>query len=139
MIDYLRIMPVIDNGKSLLQPVNARDLGKAYYKVLTAPDNITKNKSYTLSGKKPIKMIEAFKLISKELGKKTFFLSVPLKLGVLMAKVLKLVSVNKIDFVERVQRMGEDRHYSHAQATEDFDYQPMSFEEGIKIEVDQYK
>jgi len=139
MIDYLRIMPVIDNGKSLLQPVNARDLGKAYYKVLTTSEKITKNKSYVLSGDRPIKMMEVFKLISDGLGKKTYFLSVPLNIGVLMAKLLKLISLNKIDYIERVQRMGEDRHYSHAQAAEDFGYQPIKFEEGIKMEIGQYK
>jgi hypothetical protein len=37
-----------------------------------------------------------------------------------------------------VQRMGEDRSYSHEDATRDFDYKPMSFEEGIQIEVKQY-
>lgn len=30
MIDKLRIMPIINGGNSLIQPVNARDLGKAF-------------------------------------------------------------------------------------------------------------
>ncbi len=38
MVDKLRIMPVIDGGKSLIQPVNARDLGKAFFTVLMSPD-----------------------------------------------------------------------------------------------------
>ncbi len=139
MIDYLRIMPVIENGKSLLQPVNARDLGKAYYKVLTKSEKITKNKKYILSGERPITMMEVFKLISDGLEKKTYFLSVPLNISVLMAKLLKFISLNKINYIERVQRMGEDRHYSHEQAAKDLGYQPMKFEDGIKREIEQYK
>ena len=38
MIDKFRIMPVINGGRSLIQPVNARDLGKAFYTVLIAPE-----------------------------------------------------------------------------------------------------
>jgi len=137
MVDRLRILPIISKGNSLLQPVNARDLGKAFYTVLMLPKE-TQGKAYNLSGNSPIKMIDVFKLISKELNKKTIFISVPLGLGVFMARVLKIISIGKIDYVEKVQRMGEDRNYSHEEATKDFGYKPMTFEEGISIEVRQY-
>lgn len=138
MMDKLKVMPVINGGNSLIQPVNARDLGKAYYTVLMNPEQ-TNGKSYDLSGEKPLKMIDMFKAINKELNKKVIFLSVPLKVGVLMATGLKTVSLNKIDYVERVQRMGENRSYSHNEANKDFAYTPMTFEEGIEIEVKEYK
>lgn len=137
MIDKFRIMPVIDRGKNLLQPVNARDLGKAFYKVLMSPEQ-TGGKSYDLSGDKPIKMIDVFMQISEELNKKTVFVNVPLSIGVFMAKVLNALTLGKIDYVERVQRMGEDRSYPHDVATSDFGYRPMSFEQGIRIEVQEY-
>ncbi|QUG40588.1 NmrA family NAD(P)-binding protein [Psychrobacillus sp. INOP01] len=137
MIDKLRIMPVINGGNSLIQPVNARDLGKAFYKVLMSPIE-TSSKAYELSGEKPIKMIDVFKLINKELNKKTTYVSVPLGLGMLMASILKIVSKRKIDYVERVQRMGEDRIYSHVNATQDFGYKPIPFEKGIHVEVEEY-
>ncbi|MGS2777496.1 SDR family oxidoreductase [Robertmurraya sp. GLU-23] len=137
MVDKLRIMPVFNGGNSLIQPVNARDLGKAFFTVLISPQE-TDGKAYDLSGERPIKMIDAFKLISKELNKKTIYINIPLNLGVLMARVLKTMTLGKIDYIERVQRMGEDRSYSHNSATNDFGYNPMKFEEGIKIEVLEY-
>lgn len=137
MIDRFRVMPVINGGRNLIQPVNARDLGKAYFSVLMNPEKTT-GKNYDLTGKKPIKMIDAFKLISKELNKKTIFISIPLEIGVLISKVLKILSMGKVDIVEKVQRMGEDRSYSHEQASSDFGYSPMDFETGIRIEVQQY-
>lgn len=137
MIDKLRIMPVINGGNSLIQPVNARDLGKAFFTVLMSPVELDRD-AYDLSGERPIRMIDAFKLISKELNKKTVFISVPLSLGVLMARVIKTLTLGRIDYIERVQRMGEDRNYSHDNATSDFGYNPTTFEKGIQIEVQEY-
>lgn len=94
--------------------------------------------AYDLSGEKPIRMIDAFKLISKELNKKTVFISIPLSIGVLMARVIKTLTLGRINYIERVQRMGEDRNYSHDHATSDFGYNPMTFEKGIQIEVQEY-
>ncbi len=136
MIDKLRIFPVIDRGKNLLQPVNGRDLGKAYYQILMNKEIM--NGDYILSGEKPIAMIDMFKLISSILKKKTIFINVPLVLGVFMAKCLKVCTFGKVDFIEKVQRMGEDRSFSHEAAKKDFGYSPMPFVEGLKLEVNEY-
>lgn len=137
MVDKLRIFPVIDYGKCLIQPVNARDLGKAYYEVLM----MSKDKAkpiYNLSGEKSIAMIDAFKLISYNLNKKTVFISFPLWFGVFLARSLKIATVGKVDYIERVQRMSEDRCFSHEDVKKDFGYNPESFESGIAREVKEY-
>lgn len=136
MVDKFRLLPVIDHGKNLLQPVNGRDLGKAYYQALNQTNIMSGD--YILSGNKPISMIDIFKLISKNLNKKTTFISVPMGLGVFMARCLKLITIGKVDYVEKVQRMGEDRHFNHESAKNDFGYSPMSFEEGLRLEIDEY-
>lgn len=137
MVDRFRVFPVINHGKSLIQPVNARDLGKAYYAVMMMPVDKAKSE-YILSGEKPITMLEAFELISDNLGKKTTFISFPLGFGVIMAKVLKVITLGKFDYIERVQRMSEDRSFSHKEATADFGYKPEPFEVGIEREVKEY-
>ncbi|MFC6333767.1 NAD-dependent epimerase/dehydratase family protein [Paenibacillus septentrionalis] len=137
IVDRLRLVPVINNGKSLIQPVNARDLGKAYYNVLISPDK-TVGKEYILSGKDPISVKDMYKLIASELGKRVYFINVPLRLGIIVAKIMKLFSFNKIDFVEKVQRMTEDRSYPHNLAKNDFNYSPINFQKGLEIEVNQY-
>ena len=55
-----------------------------------------------------------------------------------IARVAKILTLRKIDYVEKVQRMAEDRSYSHEEAKNDFNYKPMSFDRGIQIEVKQY-
>lgn len=136
MVDKLRIFPVISQGKNLLQPVNGRDLGKAYYQLLMKKE-ITSG-DYILSGDNPISMLEILKQISINLNKRTVFVSVPLAIGVFMARTLKLITFNKIDYIERVQRMGEDRNFPHDAAKTDFNYSPMSFKDGLKIEIQEY-
>jgi nucleoside-diphosphate-sugar epimerase len=136
MVDKLRILPIISHGSNLLQPVNGRDLGKAYYQLLMKPEIITGD--YILSGEKPISMLEMFKSISINLNKKTTFISVPLGLGVLMTRCLKVCTFGKVDYIERVQRMGEDRNFPHDEAERDFGYRPIPFFEGLKIEIEEY-
>lgn len=137
MVDYLRIFPVINHGKCLLQPVNGRDLGIAYYQVLCNSEIM--DGDYILSGDRPISMIEMFKMISEKLSKKTIFINVPLYFGVSMARVLKFITFGNIDYIEKVQRMGEDRSFSHNNATGDFNYTPMTFDEGLSLEIAEYQ
>lgn len=137
MVDKLRVIPVINRGENLLQPVYAEDLGKAFFTVLMTPEK-TKGKAYDLSGEQPIKMIDVFKLISAEFDKKILFIKVPLFVGLFIAKTLKTITLNRIDYIEKVQRMSEDRSYSHEDATIDFSYNPTKFRDGIRQEVAEY-
>lgn len=137
MVDRLRVFPVIDNGSCLIQPVNARDLGKAYYDVLMC-NSESVGYEYDLSGEKPISMKESFQLISENLGKKTIFISCPSTIAVIGAQLIKIVTLGKVNYVEKVQRMSEDRCFSYEKASKDFNYSPESFEIGIKREVNEY-
>lgn len=136
MVDNLRLFPVIDHGSGLVQPVNARDLGRAYYQVLMMEQY--KGNDYVLSGRDVISMLDMFSYISRALGKKTYFFNVPVGMGVFFASCLKLITFRKIDYVEKIQRMVEDRCYSNRRAREDFGYDPISFYKGIEIQVNEY-
>lgn len=136
MVDKFKILPVISHGENLIQPVNGKDLGRAYYQILMKPEIIKGD--YILSGEKPISMLDMFKLISSDLNKNTYFISVPLSVGVFMAKILKICTFGNIDYIEKVQRMGEDRSFLHDAAARDFGYKPMRFNEGLKVEINEY-
>lgn len=136
MIDKLRIFPIISKGRSLLQPVNGRDLGKAYYQIFMNKEIIAGD--YILSGDKPISLLEIFELISHYLNKKTFYINIPLGMGIFMGRILKLITLNRIDYVEKIQRMGEDRSFPHEASKTDFNYSPMSFKVGLKMEIEEY-
>ena len=137
MVDKLPLMPEINHGEGRLQPVNARDLGKAYYQAMMAlhlPEY-----DYVVSGECSITMHELFELIGLYLGKKVHFINCPMGVGVFLAKVLKTVTFGRIDYVEKVLRMGENRDYGHDAAARDFLYSTEEFKTGLAREVVVYK
>lgn len=132
-----KFFPTFGDGNNLMQPVHAKDLGYAYYNVLTNRDK-TFDKEYNLSGKEPIKYIDLIRSVSQALERKNIIVKVPLNLSILAAKVYNAIDKKAIISVEQVLRMQENKDFSHVEATKDFGYAPMSFEEGIRGEVAEY-
>lgn len=137
MVDKFKLFPNIEGGKCKIQPVHAADLGNAYYQVLMNKSTIDKN--YNLSGKSPIMLIDCYKTIEKELGKKNIYITIPMWLAQLGSWLIYIFSFKKIDILEKVLRMNESRDFSHDLAVKDFAFNPRSFQEGIKEEIKQYR
>jgi len=137
MVDKLRVFPIVSNGMFELQPVHQKDLGKAYYQVLTN-QQITKNRNYILSGSEAIYLIEILRTISKVLKKKTVFISIPFFVAHTGSVMVYLLSLKRIDYREKVQRLVEPRMFSHDDATNDFGYNPICFLEGLKEEIEEH-
>lgn len=142
MTDKLRYFPMVKGGHYALQPVHQQDLGIAYLQVLNMllSGNVeTGDREYILSGGTVIDLIDIMKLISDFLGKKTTFFSVPFGIAYAGAWGVYLVSLGKVDYREKVQRLVEPRNYPHDEASRDFGYNPMPFAEGLRREVELYK
>lgn len=137
MVNRLKIFPIVNSARYLLQPVHERDLGQAYYQVLIN-EEATKGRSYNLSGKNSIMLIDMLKTIGKCLGKKNVFVSIPFSFAYASAWILYSLTIGKVDYREKVQRLVEPRAFSHDRATQDFGYSPISFEEGVVNEVEEY-
>lgn len=137
MVDKLSIFPVVDHAKYALQPVWAKDLGEAYYSVLTSP-LITKNKNYILAGGEQILLIDLLKVIETYLGKKNIYVSVPFSLAYAGAWCIYGLTFGKYDFREKVKRLVEPRVFSYQEAKNDFNYNPVDFTQGVKEEVEEY-
>lgn len=137
MVAKLPVMPEIDHGRAFIQPVNARDLGQAYYKA--AMQERLPELSYIISGERPVSLHELCSLIGKFIGKKTRFISIPMGLGVFAANVICLLTGKKDRLlVEKVLRLGEDRCFSHEAASRDFGYEPEKFETGLQREAEEF-
>lgn len=138
LINFLNnsnFFPVFGKGNNLLQPVHAKDLGRAYLNVLLNKKQ-TLNNQYNLSGKSPLTYNELLQTVSKKLDKKTIFIHIPISLSLLLAKIYNLILPSKaIVSVEQVMRMNEDKNFDHYKATKDFGFSPIGFEEGIDLEV----
>lgn len=140
LIEYLdkhRLFPLFGDGSNLMQPVHARDLGNAYYDVLKHPDK-TMNKEYNLSGKEPLTYYNLIKIIQSHLKTKLKIIKIPISLSIFAVKIYNVLFRNAIITVEQVMRMQEDKAFSHDDAQKDFGFNPISFEEGIKEEIQEY-
>lgn len=137
-IDKSPVFPIFGNGKNLMQPVTATDLAIAYQQVLDNSE-VCKNQNYNLSGKYPIKYKELIKTVASKMNKKIILLPIPIKLSyyaVLVGnRIVPKFPLNE----EQVLRMKEDKDFTHFNAQKDFGYSPMSFDEGIENEVNEYK
>ena len=138
MVNWLKIFPVVSKGKFHLQPVHFEDLGNAYFQVLMN-EEITKGKNYILSGKSPITLIDILRNIEILLNKKNFYISIPFKLAYFSSILMFYITLRKIDFREKVQRLVENRAYPSTDAIKDFGYSPREFSVGIQTEVNEYK
>ncbi len=142
MTDKLRLFPMVKGGHYALQPVHQQDLGIAYLQVMNMllKKNVEiEDREYILSGGTKIDLIDIMKLISDYIGKKTVFFSVPFWFAYMGAWVLYLLTLGKIDFREKVQRLVEPRDFPHDKASRDFGYSPMPFAVGLQREVELYK
>ena len=137
MVDKLPIMPVVNGARYELQPVHYKDLSKAYFDVLMNEET-TVNKDYNLSGGAPIMLRDMLTIIGKNLGKNVKFISCPFSIAYAGAWMVYCLSLGKVDYREKVQRLCEPRTFTHEEATKDFGYNPRVFEEGIVDEVKEY-
>jgi len=135
-VDRLPLLPVVSKGNALIQPINARDLGRALYQTMNTA--CTCGRAYDLSGERALSIRELYLLIANQLGKKRMIISVPERICVICAVLIRCVTFRKIDLVEKVQRMSENRSYNHQKAVADFGYAPECFEVGLQREINEY-
>lgn len=136
MVDTFPVMPQVRGGKAKIQPVNARDLGRAYYQCVMK-DRLPEL-DYVVSGSRQLSLRELCSLIGIYLGKKTRFVNVPTMAVAGTMWFVRQATGGKVDYVEKALRLSEDRVFSHEQATRDFGFEPEPFDIGLKREVEEY-
>lgn len=136
MVDALPVMPQVRGGQAKIQPVNARDLGRAYYQCVMK-DSLPEL-DYVVSGSRQLSLRELCSLIGIYLGKKTRFVNVPTMAVAGTMWLVKQATGGRVDYVEKALRLSEDRVFSHEKASRDFGFEPEPFEFGLKREVEEY-
>lgn len=136
LVKYLRrlpVLPILGDGTYLQQPVYVKDLASA---IVSAYENsISIKKAYNISGEKALTYNEVVDITAKALGKKVIKLHVPMKLSHSLLKVYEKISKKPMLKAEQVLRLNEDKDFSYEEAKRDFNYKPLSFEEGIRREI----
>lgn len=140
LVKYLKRIPVLfspGDGRCLQQPVFVDDVAAAV--VLSYLSKKAVRKSYNVSGDTVLTFREVVNRVAKELGRKRLFIPVPLGLCRTLLRVYEKVSKNPRLKEEQVLRLNENKAFDHIQATEDFNYHPRSFKEGIGCLVEELR
>lgn len=131
-VDRFPVIPVIGQGYGLMQPIYARDLAEVIAKACLCDKSICK--AYNVAGKEPVRFSEILRTIAVYLGKKRLFINIPYSFALLAARVGEYIPNGMID-IEKVLRLQEDKVFSYEEAACDLGFSPLSFEEGVQLEI----
>ncbi|MCE5330334.1 NAD(P)H-binding protein [bacterium] len=126
---------IFGSGKNLIQPVYVDDVANAILDVLENPS--TFGKTYEICGKNAIEYNEMLKIVRNKLKRNFKIIKLPIGASKLAVEVYKKI-VRKSDFnSDQIERMKIDKAYSYTEAQKDFNFNPISFEEGIEREINE--
>ena len=131
---YSPIVPVFGDGNSLQQPVYVEDVARAIVNSLLRDKTICKN--YNIAGKDPLTYNEVIDTIAKQMNKRIGKIHMPLRPVVSLLKLFERIRIPFPFKAEQVLRLNEDKAFSYAEAQSDFGYNPLSFADGIKLELE---
>ena len=137
LIQFMRtspIVPIFGNGDSLQQPVYVDDVAQAIVKSLLNHKTVCKN--YNISGKYPLTYNEVIDTIAREMKKRIGKVHLPARLIVSLLRRIERIRIPFPIKAEQVLRLNEDKAFSYAEAQRDFAYDPLSFKDGIKLELE---
>lgn len=132
LVERFPVIPVIGSGYGLMQPIYARDLAGVIARACLCDESI--GKAYNVAGKEPVRFSEILKTIAAYLGKKRLFINIPYSFALLVAHVGEHIPNGLID-IEKVLRLQEDKVFSYEEAARDLGFSPLSFEEGLQLEI----
>jgi nucleoside-diphosphate-sugar epimerase len=131
---YSPIVPVFGDGNYLQQPIYVGDVARAIVNCLCNEQTIGKN--YNIAGKSPLTYNQVIDAIAHQMKKRSWKLHIPFAP---IVTVLKFFERSRLPFpikAEQVLRLNENKSFSYEEAARDFGFSPLSFEEGIKLELE---
>lgn len=131
------VFPVIGNGKGLMHPIYAGDLADVIISALIN-EKLTRLKEYNVAGKYALCYLDLLQEIANALNKQVHFIHIPYRLALFVGRLGDFFPNGLIDY-EKVQRIEEDKNFDYSLATEELDFSPMSFKDGIQLEVQALK
>ena len=136
LIKFMRvslILPIFGDGKYLQQPIYVDDVAAAVLGCLKS--DVTIGKSYNIAGKHPLTYTEVIDTIANALNKRVWKLHIPSKPVVSLLGSFERMRIPFPIKAEQVLRLNENKDFSYAEAQRDFGFSPLTFEEGIILEL----
>ena len=134
---YSPIVPVLGDGKYLQQPIYVDDVAQAVVSCLSSETTI--GKSYNIAGEHALSYNNVIDTITRQMKKRTRKLYIPAKPVVSLLGLFERLKIPLPIKSEQVLRLNENKDFSYAEAQKDFGFSPMSFGEGIELELESLK
>jgi uncharacterized protein YbjT (DUF2867 family) len=132
-IRYSPIVPVFGDGNYLQQPIYVGDVAQAIVSCLC--NDLTIGKSYNIAGKSPLTYNQVIDTIAGQLQKRAWKIHIPSAPVVGLLRLLERLHIPFPVKAEQVLRLNENKNFSYEEAARDFEFNPLPFEEGIKLEL----
>ena len=132
------VFPIVKHGRASIQPVSRLDVAEAYYSLLQAFPNLEKTE-YVVSGEVSMSLLELFRTLCRLAGRNVYFVNVPFPLAKAAVNIVYFLSGKRCDYKEKLERLAEDRAYSHDDITRELGYQPGRFEDRVAPLIEQIK
>lgn len=136
-LDRFPAIPVMGNGDCLQQPVHVEDVAKVLVDALFS--DRAQGRIFNISGKHPNTFNEVIDIAASALGKKIYKMHVPYRIALFGARVYETLCPNPKIKAEQVMRINEDKVFDHDDARCALGFDPRSFEDGVREEVELYK
>jgi len=131
---YLPVIPVFGDGNYLQQPIYVGDVAQAILSCLCNDQTI--GKSYNIAGKVPLTYNQVIDTIAGQMNKHVWKIHIPVSPVVGLLKVLERIHIPSPIKGEQILRLNEDKAFAYADAERDFGFSPLSFEQGIELELE---
>jgi nucleoside-diphosphate-sugar epimerase len=133
---YSPVIPVFGDGLSLQQPIYVEDVARAVVGCLSSGKTVCK--SYNIAGKQPLTYNGVIDTIARQLKKQVWKWHIPSAPVIALLSFFEQLRIPLPVKAEQVQRLNENKNFSYAEAARDFGFRPLSFEEGVGMEVTAY-
>ncbi len=118
------------NGNNLIQPIYIEDVADSVISILD--NKKTYGKIYNIAGKNLLKYNDMLDIVRSKLKKQFKVIKLPLKFSKLLIFIYAKIFRNPLLTPDQIERMGIDKSYSYQEAEVDFNFSPVSFENGIE-------
>jgi uncharacterized protein YbjT (DUF2867 family) len=126
-----RVIPVFGSGERPQQPVFVRDVAQAMPQTLCRAS--TARKAYVLAGPKPISYIRLIDAIAAAEGRWIVKVYLPVRASAWAVGIYERSSSAPRITAEQVRRFDEAKAFDISDARRDFGYDPVPFEEGLRL------
>lgn len=134
LIRYLRswrVIPIAGSGTGKQQPIYVDDLAAAVLQVLEKPQR----KAYNIAGATELTFNEMIDTVGRMIGRRVWRVHVPVAPAVAALRLIERGGISMPVRSEQLLRLGEDKSFDYSDAVRDFGYSPCTFEEGLRLEL----